>query len=232
MRAAGKRHSGRVATGVSALIILIAVSTAGYALHRRALLPSTDDAAIDADIVHVAAAVGGRIIDIPVAENISVEKDALLFQIDPTPYRLAVAQTRAELDLARAALDTQQRILSTQRSAVTVAQNQVKRAITNLELASRTVERLRPLAAAGYVPAQQFDQAQTGERDAVTSLQQAREQESAADRAVDTEAGAQATVQAREAALAIAQRALDDTTVRATHADHRDHCRLCPRFAG
>jgi multidrug efflux system membrane fusion protein len=162
--------------------------------------------------------VGGRIIDIPVAENISVEKDALLFQIDPTPYRLAVAQTRAELDLARAALDTQQRILSTQRSAVTVAQNQVKRAITNLELASRTVERLRPLAAAGYVPAQQFDQAQTGERDAVTSLQQAREQESAADRAVDTEAGAQATVQAREAALAIAQRALDDTTVRATHA--------------
>jgi multidrug efflux system membrane fusion protein len=218
MRAAGKQLKGRAASGISVLIILLALGTAAYALHRRDLLPSTDDATIDADVVHVAAAVGGRIIDIPVAENMRVMNGALLFQIDPTPYRLVVAQTRADLDLARAALDTQQRILSTQRSAATVAKNQVQRAITNLDLASRTVLRLRPLAAAGYVPAQQFDQAQTAERDAQTSLQQAHEQELAADRAVDTEAGARATVQAREAALAIAERALQDTSVRAMHA--------------
>ena len=148
----------------------------------------------------------------------SVEKNTLLFQIDPTPYRLTVAQSQADLILAKAALDTQRRILSTQRSAATVARNQVNRALTNLKLASRTVERLRPLAAAGFIPAQQLDQAQTTEQDAVTSLQQAREQAAAAARAVDTEAGAQATVQAREAALAIAQRALEDTTVRAAHA--------------
>jgi multidrug efflux system membrane fusion protein len=49
-------------------------------------------------------------------------------------------------------------------------------------------------------------------------LQQAREQADAAVRAIDTEAGAEATVRARQAALAIAQRALQDTTVRATHA--------------
>jgi membrane fusion protein, multidrug efflux system len=200
------------------LVILIALSTAGYALHRRGILPSTDDATIDADVVHVAAGVGGRITDIPVTENMTVDKGALLFQIDPTPYRLAVAQARADLDLAKAALETQQRILSTQRSAASVAKNQVQRVVTNLELDTRTVERLRPLAAAGYVPQQQLDQAQSAESDAETSLQEAREQQLAAARTIDTEAGARATVQAREAALAIARRSLDDTKVRASHA--------------
>jgi multidrug efflux system membrane fusion protein len=68
------------------------------------------------------------------------------------------------------------------------------------------------------VSTQQLDQAETTEHDAETSLQQAQEQEAAANRAIDTEAGAEATVRARQAALAIARRALEDTTVRAPHA--------------
>lgn len=218
MRAAGTRRQGRVATLISGLIILLGLGAGGYALHRGALRPSTEDASIDADVVHVAAAVGGRITDIPVAENMPVAKGDLLFQIDPSPYRSAVAQAQADLDLAEATVGTQRRALSTQRSAATVAGDQVARAVANLELAKRTVERLRPLADKGYVPTQQFDQAQTAERDATTSVQQAREQSTAAARAVDTDAASQATVRARQAALAIAQRALADTTVRAPHA--------------
>ncbi len=123
-------------------------------------MPLTDDATIDADVVHVASAVGGRIIDIPVAENVHAAKGDLLFQIDPAPYRLAVEQAQSDLDLAQAA-KTQRRVLSTQRSAATVAADQVRRAMTNLDLATRTVEGLRPLAAKGYVPSQQLDQAET-----------------------------------------------------------------------
>ena len=145
-------------------------------MRRTANLPSTDDASIDADVVHVAAAVGGRIVDLPVAENGRVVKGDLLFQIDPAPYRLAVDQARADLALAEAALATQRRAVATQQSAATVAADQVQRATTNLDLATRTVERLRPLAAKGYVPAQQLDTAVTAERDAETSLSQAREQ--------------------------------------------------------
>ncbi|ACK51129.1 secretion protein HlyD family protein [Methylocella silvestris BL2] len=219
MQAAGtKRRHGRIATLISVIIILLGVVAGGYALRQRALFPSTDDATIDADVVHVAPAVGGRIIDIPVAENMTVAQGDPLFQIDPVPFHLAVSQAEADLDLARAALDTQRRVLSTERSAVVVATDQVQRAITNLDLATRTVERLRPLAAKGYVPTQQLDQAQTAARDAATSLQQAREQEDAAARAVGTEAGAEAAVRARESALAIAERALQDTTVRASQA--------------
>jgi multidrug efflux system membrane fusion protein len=217
MKAAGVHPHKLSARLVSLALIAAAVVVGLYVLHRRSVLPTTNDATIDADVVHVAAAVGGRVIAIPVVENAQVAAGDLLFQIDPTPYRLAVGQAQAELRLAEATLATQRRVLSTQRSTATVAGDQVRRAETNLALAQRTVERLRPLATKGYIPSQQFDQAQTAQRDAQTSLVQAREQSVAAVRAVDTEAGAEATVQARRAALAIAERSLADTMVRATH---------------
>jgi multidrug efflux system membrane fusion protein len=218
MKPAGTRRRSRLGKPIALVIIAAAIGFGLYVLQRQSLFPSSDDATIDADVVHVASQVGGRIVAIAVAENDRVAKGDLLFQIDPVPYQLTVAQTQADLDVAQAALDTQRRVLSTQRSAATIAGDQVKRAVTNLDLATRTVERLRPLAANGYVPAQQLDQAQTAQHDAATSVQQAREQETAAVRAIDTEAAAEATVRAREAALAIARRALADTTVRATQA--------------
>jgi len=219
MKAAGKKPAHpRAGKSLSLAIVALAIVAAVYVQRRSALLPSTDAAAIDADVVHVAAAVGGRIAEIPVTENGGVSEGDLLFQIDPVPYRLAVAQAEADLAISEAALETQRRVLSTQRSAAEVAGEQTRRAATNLELANRTVERLRPLAAKGYVPTQQLDQAQTAQRDAETSLQQAKVQEAAAQAAIDTDAGAVATVQARRAALAIAKRALENTTVRATHA--------------
>lgn len=179
--------------------------------------PSTDDASIDADVVHTAAAVGGRIIELPVHENDLVRKGALLFQIDPVPYRNAVEQASANLDLARAALETQRRLVSTQRSSAAVAADQARRAETNLGLTVRSEDRLKPLTDKGYVPQQQLDQAQVARRDAATSLSQAQEQERAARRAIDTVAAAEAGVAAAKAALANVRRALDDTTVRAMH---------------
>jgi membrane fusion protein, multidrug efflux system len=220
MKPAGKRRVNRLGALISLAIIAGALKLADYAWRQSALIPTSDDASIDADVVHVAAAVGGRIIDIPLAENSRVAKGDLLFQIDPTPYRLTVEQAEADLALAEAALATQQRLVSTQKSAAAVAADQVQRATTNLDLATRTVERLRPLAAKGFVPQQQLDNAQTAERDATTSLEQARIQEAAAVQAIDTVEGAEATVRARQAALAIAKRALEDTTVRATHPGH------------
>ncbi|WP_454874033.1 multidrug transporter subunit MdtN [Paraburkholderia xenovorans] len=217
MRAAGSHRRPLWAKLISLAIVAAAVLFALYVLHRSSVMPSTDDATIDADVVHVAAVVGGRIVAIPVAENMHVAKGDLLFQIDPVPYSLTVAQTQADLSVAQAALDTQRRVLSTQRSTATVSADQVQRAKANLALAERTVERLGPLASKGYVPAQQFDQAQTAKHDAATSLQQAREQQTAAVQAIDTEAGAEATVRARQAALDIARHALSDTTVRAPH---------------
>jgi multidrug efflux system membrane fusion protein len=220
MRASGTSRHGTTAKLVSLAIVAGTIGLGIYVLREATVMPSTDDATIDADVVHVAAAVGGRIIDIPLTENRRVAKGDLLFQIDPVPYRLAVEQAQANVELAHARVDTQRRVVATQRSAALVAVAQVQRAQANLDLAGRTVDRLRPLAASGYVPAQQLDQAQTAQRDAATSLQQALEQQAAAERAIETEAGAEATLRAQQAALAIAQRALDDTTVKASQSGY------------
>lgn len=217
MKTAGERHSTSRGKIITLAIVAIAVVAGIYAAHRNASHPSTDDATIDADVVHIAPAVGGRIIEIAVVENSRVSKGDLLFRIDPVPYQLAVAQAEADLALAEAELDTRRRVLSTERSNALIAREQAGRARTNGELTKRTVERLGPLAQRGFVPTQQFDQAQVARNDAVTSLQQAQEQEAAALRAVGTEAGATAAVQARKAAVGITRRALEDTIVRAPH---------------
>jgi membrane fusion protein, multidrug efflux system len=218
MEAAGKHRRAPWTILISLAIVAAAIGFGLYVLQRSSIMPTTDDASIDADVVHVAAEVGGRIVDIPHEENSHVGKGDLLFQIDPVPYQLAVDQARANLAIAQATLETQRRFLSTQRSTAVVAADQARSAETNLELASRTVARLRPLAGKGYVPTQQLDQAQTTQRDAATALAQAHEQQAAAVQAIDTDAAALATMQARQAELAIAERHLQDTTVRAAHA--------------
>jgi multidrug efflux system membrane fusion protein len=215
MKAAGLPK--RRARGLLVSLLVIAAA-AGLAIYLAAAGKRvSDDATIDADVVHVAAAVGGRIIKLPVHENDLVHKGDLLFQIDPVPYQLAVDLAAANLDVARAALETQRRVVATQQSGATIALDQTRRAEANLGLTTRTEERLRPLTEKGYVPQQQLDQAQVAHRDATTSLSQAREQERAARHAVDTVAGAEAAVRSAAAALANAQRALEDTTVRAPH---------------
>jgi membrane fusion protein, multidrug efflux system len=161
MKPAGKPRRPFRGKIISIAIIAIGVAAAIYVEHRISIYPSTDDATIDADVVHVAAAVGGRIIELPVTENAKVSKGDLLFRIDPVPYRLAVEQAEADLGVAAGALDTRRR--------------------------------------------------------AIVSLQETRQQEVASLQAVGTEEAAVAAVQARQAALAIARRALEDTVVRAWH---------------
>jgi multidrug efflux system membrane fusion protein len=217
MKAAGKSRFSVGARLISLVIVVSAAAIALYTLHRSDAYPTTDDSSIDADVVHVAAAVGGRILEIAVAENTRVGKGDLLFQIDPVPHQLAVAQTEADLHLAEAELETKKRSVSTQRSAASIAEDETKTALANHELAKRTADRLRPLATSGYVPKQQLDQAEVAERDTATVLVQARERQAAAVTAIDTVAAAEATIAARQAALAIAQRGLEDTTVRAMH---------------
>ncbi|RUL79074.1 multidrug transporter subunit MdtN [Dyella choica] len=217
MRAAGEQGPSRLAKLLALIVIAAAVVMLVIALSRAIRNPSTDAASIDADVVHVAAEVGGRVIKLGVTENSMVKQGDLLFQIDPEPYRDAVAQTRAELAMAEAALDSKRRVVSTQNSNAVIAAEQTHKAAQNDALARRTVDRLRPLAQDGYIPQQQLDQAEVTSRDAAKSLSQAQEQQAAAKAAIDTTAGEEATVQARRAALAIAERALRQTTVLAPH---------------
>lgn len=62
---------------------------------------STDNAEVNAHVVAVAPEVGGRIIEVDVAENQHVKAGDVLYRIDPAPYRIALAQADAAVGNAR-----------------------------------------------------------------------------------------------------------------------------------
>nr|WP_294554077.1 multidrug transporter subunit MdtN [uncultured Rhodopila sp.] len=201
-----------------ALAIIAGAVVASIAAYRQSQSAvSSDDASIDADVVHIAAAVAGRVAEMRVTENDLVRAGDELFHLDPTPYRLAVDQAEADLAIAQGLLEARRRSIAVETSNAAVATQQISHAEENHALASRTVERLRPLAAKSYIPYQQFDQARVAEADTATALAQARQAQIAAQQAIGTLDAETATVRAREAAVAIARRALDQTVVRAPH---------------
>jgi multidrug efflux system membrane fusion protein len=217
MKVAGMRRASLKGRVIALGAVVLGLAAVYYAYDRTTRFPSTDDATIDADVVHLASPVGGRIVRIAVEENQRVAKGDVLFEIDPVPYRLALAQTQSDLELARAALGTRRKSIVGERANAVIADDQSGKAAHNFALASRSVERLTPLAAKGYVPVQQLDQAQVAQRDAALSLKQAQAQKRATAQTIGDEAGAIAVVHAREAAVALAQLSLDETVVRAPH---------------
>ena len=201
----------------AAAILLAAVAGALFFLRNREAEPSSDDASIDAEVVHIAPSVTGRIVRLPVHENQAVKAGDPLFEIDPEPYRLHVELAAAELKSAEALLAAQGRAVATETAAAAIARGQVAQAGASLQLATNTVTRLQPLAGKGYVSAQIFDDARTAKKKAETAYTQATEQAAATFGAIGTTQGAAAAVEARRVALALAERDLRNTTVRAPH---------------
>ncbi|MEN3975915.1 HlyD family secretion protein [Emcibacter sp. SYSU 3D8] len=103
MRPVRRRRTVRVALLV--LGPLVAVLVAGYLYVSGGRYVTTDNAYVRAGMVSVAANVSGEVIDIMIRENQAVKVGDALFQIDPEPYEIAVAE--AEADLADARLDVQ-----------------------------------------------------------------------------------------------------------------------------
>ena len=87
----------RKALGILVSLIALAgvVVTVVLATRRIDQRPRTDDAYLQADLVHMAPDVSGRIVELDVRDNQSVHKGDVLFRIDPDPYRMRVDQARA-----------------------------------------------------------------------------------------------------------------------------------------
>src|SRR5437879_5384193 len=62
---------------------------------------TTDDAYVGAQKVLITSDVSGKIIKVTVKEGQQVSTGDTLFQIDPVPFQLAVAQARAKLEDAK-----------------------------------------------------------------------------------------------------------------------------------
>jgi membrane fusion protein (multidrug efflux system) len=85
----------------AAVVVVLGV---GAWLWLTAGRESTDDAQVEAHVTPIAARVGGTILQVPAPDNQQVEAGALLAQIDPRDYELALAHAEAELANAQAEL--------------------------------------------------------------------------------------------------------------------------------
>ncbi|MCG4262366.1 multidrug transporter subunit MdtN [Acetobacter senegalensis] len=198
---------------IAGICLAGALALAVYVARQDSAYPSSDSAELDAELVHMASTVGGRLVDLRVHVNQAVKKGDVLYRLDPEPYELAVRQGEANLALASAEVENQQRLVAIKTANAAVARSQTERAQTNHDLAARTVERLKPLAGKSYIPWQEYDQARVALNNASVSLSQSQQQEQAAQIAIGDLKSSIAAQQAAQAALDQARYALRQTTV-------------------
>jgi len=158
--------------------------TVALATHRIDQRPRTDDAYLEADLVHMAPDVSGRIVELKVRDNQAVRKGDVLFRIDPEPYRMRVDQARAAVQGLEAKLALTADEVASQTSKADAATRGIGSAEAQRTLASSTLGRLEPLLGRGFVTAQQVDQARTAQRTAQIALQQAQLQADEARQAI------------------------------------------------
>jgi len=200
---------------VAAASVIAAVAIGIYALERLSRAPRTNDGYLFADRAGLAPDVSGRIVALHIRDNQRISKGDPLLQIDPEPFELRLRQARDQVSALRAQIDLTTRQVASQTSGADAATTQIGRARAQLTLASDTLARLAPLLGKGYVTEQQVDEARTNQRSAQVALEAAIQQAAQAHQAIGDTASLQAQLGGAEAAVALAERDLRNTTVRA-----------------
>ncbi len=207
-REAQRERSGK--RKVAAVVGLFALAVGGYFTARAfgAGEETTDDAAVDAEIVPVSARVAGQVLTVKVADNTRVKKGEVLVELDPAEARARVQQAEGELAAAEAqaaAADAQLEIatagarggLSAAKAQVTTtraqvgsaqaqidaAKAQLARAETEAHKSQVDLERAKQLYAANAISRERLDSAQTTADSAQAGLQAAHAQLFAAEEA-------------------------------------------------
>src|SRR5437016_14509427 len=91
-----RRIAGRLIGG---LIVAGAAIAVVVTLLQWSTRPQTDDATVRANFVGIAPQVSGHIVELRVRDNQQVREGDLLFVVDPRPYDIALARSRAALAL-------------------------------------------------------------------------------------------------------------------------------------
>lgn len=133
-------------------ILLAAVGAAGYVVEKPYV--STDDAFIREAKVSINSRVSGQVVELAVRDNQHVRKGALLFRIDPKPYRIAVDQAKAKLVGVRLQIET----LKTKYREQLAELRSAKATATFDE---DELKRERPLLASDFTTKSAFERAET-----------------------------------------------------------------------
>jgi len=130
---------------IAVVVVLLIGAGVWYWLTRGR--ESTDDAQIDSHVTQVSARVGGTIAKVSVDDNQTVDAGAVLVQLDPRDYQVAVDRTRAELADAEAAAQAAQTSVpitsTTASSNITTARGGVAQAQSVIVAAEHEVAAAR-----------------------------------------------------------------------------------------
>ena len=181
---------------------------------------STDDAAVDGHLVPVLAKVSGYVQTVNVSDNDHVKADSLLVQIDPSEYRVRVAQSEADLAAARASAggagsagqaEAMVEQASGQRASLDA---QITAAKANETKARQDLARAEELAGKQIVSKMQLDAARAAADAASANVVALQRQTSAAG---GTVASAEAGVRLATARLQGAQAARDNAALQLSY---------------
>ena len=186
---------------VLAIALLVAAIAAGsWYWQRAAKIRSTDNAYVNADVVQIASPLNGPVSAVYVREGQLVQAGQALFDIDPEPHEVALAQAKAKL--AQAEQGDRQDQTDVSASDATVRQAQAE--LANANAAAR---RTHSLVLQNFLSRQAEDDTQARVRVAEASVAQAHAKLACAKAHVARVGDATPAVLAARAA--VAQAALD-----------------------
>jgi len=179
----------------------------------------TDNAFVEADTTNVAPQLSGRVVEVLVADNQTVQAGQILVRLDDADQKAELAQAQANLQAAIAAVGNVDAQAAQEQATIAARAAAVTQAHAQANLANAEVERYGKLAAEGWVSQQRIQTQQATAETARASVAQARaalvaEQRTAGVLGSAREQGVAAVEQAR-ARLEQAQVALDRTVIRA-----------------
>jgi membrane fusion protein (multidrug efflux system) len=131
-------------------VVLIVVGLFIY-LHGGRIV-SSDNAYVHADKLTVTSEVAGIVNQVAVRDNEQVNVGQVLFRIDDEPYRIAVAQARAQLDAVKVELATLRGNYRQKLAAIDEAKEQVA-------FAERELKRQEALSVGNVTTAAELDEA-------------------------------------------------------------------------
>lgn len=192
------------------VMLIVGVVVALFALYEVSVrfFAYTADAYVMSDIIVVSSEIEGPVSKLAVQNNQSVAAGDLLFEIEQTPYRLKVEQTRAAVEQAQADLELAKDEVNAARAGVASAQA----VLTN---AQAQLDRVKSLSTEGFSPEATLDVATRDFATATANVSTAQASLGVANRRVSV---AGATIVAAQADHAKAQYDFSKTTVAAPDA--------------
>jgi len=165
------------------VVAILALVAAGFWWHST-YFEDTDDAQVNGHLIQVSSRIAGQVIKVDVDENQKVEAGALIAELDPRDYQVAVenaqaalataeananvasvsvpltsANTGSNLSSAGADVSGSQATVQQAEQQLKAAQASVTQAQANATKAQADLERYKPLVEKDVISKQQFDAA-------------------------------------------------------------------------